>query len=78
MRVNESPLDRVVRFVLGGGLAAYGLLGLDGLQGNTAGVVTAVVGGVFIFTAATGFCALYKLFGIDTNRKHRAARPAQR
>jgi uncharacterized membrane protein len=66
MKVNESPLDRFVRLILGSVLVIYGLFGLGGLEGGTAGVIVAVVGGVLLFTAATGFCALYKLFGITT------------
>ncbi len=66
MKVNECPGDRLIRLVLGGGLLYYGLAGLEGLKGHAAGIVVAVVGGVLLFTAATGFCALYKLFGINT------------
>lgn len=66
MQINESSLDRFVRLVLGSGLLIYGLFGLGGLAGHTTGIIAAVVGGVFLFTAATGFCALYKLLGIKT------------
>lgn len=63
MYVNESPLDRVIRLVLGSALILFGLFGLSG----TAGTAAAVIGGVLVFTAVTGFCALYKVFGICTN-----------
>ncbi len=68
MQANESSADRLIRLILGGGLLIYGLAGLEGLKGHVAGIVIAVVGGVLLFTAATGFCVLYKLLGISTNK----------
>ena len=60
---NESSLDRIVRGIGGAALVAAAVgLGL----GNPLGIVALVAGGVLLFTAATGFCLLYRLFGIDT------------
>lgn len=72
MHVNESPVDRFIRLVFGGGLLAYGLFAMGGLQGSTIGVVASVAGGVLVFTGITGFCALYKVFGINTNKGRQA------
>jgi len=72
MHVNESPADRLIRLVLGGGLLAYGLFAMGGLQGSTTGVIASVAGGVLVFTGVTGFCALYKVFGINTNKGRQA------
>lgn len=69
MQVNESPIDRTIRLVLGSALLIYGFYGLEGLGGSTAGIVSAIAGGVLLFTAATGFCALYRVLGISTNCK---------
>jgi uncharacterized membrane protein len=65
---NESPLDRVVRAVVGSALIVTSIAGL-GLT-TPLGVVAGVVGAVLLFTAATGFCLLYRLFGIDTVKSH--------
>lgn len=78
MQVNESPLDRVIRLILGGALLTYGLYGLGGLTGSTAGIVAAVFGGIFVFTGITGFCALYKVLGINTNKKRAGLKSAKK
>ncbi len=61
MERNESRADRMIRAVLGvifiiGGVALTGPLS----------VVLFVLSAVMLFTAGTGFCLLYKLFGINT------------
>jgi len=61
LKVNEGNTDRIVRGVLGVGLVVGGLA-----IGGGVGVVMMVAGAVALFTAATGFCALYALFGIST------------
>ncbi len=63
MKRNESKLDRIVRAIAG-----IATVGAGFLLGGTLGVVLYVVGGVLLFTAATGFCLLYTLFGISTCR----------
>jgi len=65
---NESPLDRGVRAVVGAALVVTSVAGL-GLT-TPLGIVAAIVGAVLLFTAATGFCLLYRLFGIDTVKDH--------
>lgn len=62
---NEAPIDRVIRIVLGIGLAALAL----------AGTVTApllyvvwVVAAIALVTGIVGFCPLYALFHISTKR----------
>ena len=65
MKTNESNIDRAIRFILGAGLLAYGV---TGLRGHLTGIVADVIGAVLILTAATGFCALYKVFGISTRK----------
>jgi hypothetical protein len=59
MKVNESGIDRVIRLVLGVVLLGAGIILVKG----TAGIVLDVLGVVLIFTAATGFCLLYRVFG---------------
>jgi uncharacterized membrane protein len=65
MTRNESSIDRLVRLVLGVALLA---LGFWSLSLNALGIVAAVVGGILLLTAATGFCPLYRLFGVKTCR----------
>jgi hypothetical protein len=36
--------------------------------GGVLSIVLYVLGAVMLFTAATGFCLLYKLFGLSTKR----------
>ncbi len=62
---NESMVDRVVRLVLAVVFFYLGAMVLVGVLS----VVAYVLGFVMLVTAATGFCALYKLFGINTDKK---------
>ena len=58
LAVNEHPIERVVRFVLGValiGLAATGRIGAWGY-----------IGVVPLLTAAIGSCPLYSILGIST------------
>lgn len=58
LAVNEHPVERAVRLVLGGGLiglAATGWLG-----------AWAYIGVVPLLTGALGSCPLYSLLGIST------------
>lgn len=64
-KTNESGLDRVIR-VLAGLVLLY--LGLGGVVAGTLGVVLVVLGGVFLLTGLVGFCPLYALFKIRTNK----------
>lgn len=61
-KTNESGTDRIIRAVVG--LAALVVFYLN--QGTVLGWVALVVAVVALFTAATGWCALYRLFGINT------------
>jgi len=61
MRRNESNVDRIIRVALGVALVGVGI----GV-GGTLAIVLYVLAAVMLVTAITGFCPLYKLFGIDT------------
>jgi uncharacterized membrane protein len=67
MKINESGIDRIIRLVLGAALLGIGILLVKG----TAGIVLDVLGVVLIFTAATGFCLLYRVFGDFSTAKKR-------
>lgn len=64
MKTNESVLDRIIRVIVGIVLLAAGLM----LTGPLKWVVL-VLAVIALVTAATGFCLLYKLFGLSTNKK---------
>ncbi|GGN06347.1 membrane protein [Thermus composti] len=63
MTVNESTADRVIRFVL-----ALVLFYFAFQSASPWNWVLGVVAALLLFTAITGFCALYKLLGISTKR----------
>lgn len=67
---NESPLDRVVRAVVGTGLIVASAAGLGLTSGKPLGLLFGLVGAVLLFTAATGTCLLYKLVGFSTVKQH--------
>ena len=62
---NESALDRVIRVVLGIGLLA---LGWAGVVTVTLGVVFKYAGFLPLLTGIVGWCPLYTLLGIRTNK----------
>ena len=62
---NENQMDRVIRFVLGIVLAVLGYTMFTGVIQ----IVMYVLAFVALFTSVTGFCLLYKIFGISTLKK---------
>ena len=65
MKTNEGTIDRVVRLVLGVALLAVALLVLDGVVA----VVVGVVAFVPILTGASGYCPLYAVAHLHTNKQ---------
>lgn len=63
-KTNEAGWDRGLRAAIGVGLALT-LLTTNVLTGTLA-TVAWVVAAIMLVTAATGFCGLYALLGIDT------------
>lgn len=63
MKRNEGTIDRVLRVAIAiaavAGAAAVGFA-------SVWGIVLLVVAGIMLVTAATGFCPLYRLFGLST------------
>jgi hypothetical protein len=62
--LNESSLDRMIRLFLGIGLVQLAFFWLGGFWQ----IAFYVLGAVLLFTAAMGFCPLYKVFGFATYR----------
>jgi hypothetical protein len=65
MKKNESNLDRIIRVIAGVALLA---LYFTGTVTGTLGIVFVVLGVVLLLTGVIGFCALYSLFKINTNK----------
>lgn len=59
---NESPIDRIIRVVVGLSLGLVSVIFLSG----TIQLVGSIAAFILIVTGVTGFCAIYKLFGIST------------
>lgn len=62
--MNEAIWDRILRVVLGI-IALY--LGW-GVASGTLGIVLLILGAVFVVTGLVGFCPLYALLRVRTNR----------
>jgi hypothetical protein len=65
MWTNEGTTDRVVRVIIGIVLL---YLGWSGTVGGTAGTVLKWLGFVPLLTGLIGFCALYRILGINTSK----------
>ncbi len=67
MTLNVGTFDRIFRLVLGVILlVAPFVSGLAMFENTAITVVSLIVGGVMIATAAMRFCPLYRIFGIRT------------
>jgi hypothetical protein len=62
MQKNESALDRSVRAVLGLAVLYFSFASLAGVWS----FIGYLIGIILIVTAITGYCYLYKIFGIKT------------
>jgi hypothetical protein len=64
MFLNESRLDRAIRAILGIALLGIGI----GLLHGVLEILFIIVGAISLITGITGFCALYRLLGINTKK----------
>jgi hypothetical protein len=65
MKTNESVLDRIIRVIVG---IVFLALYFTGTVTGTLGIVLIVLGAVLLLTGVVGFCPLYKLLKINTNK----------
>ncbi len=65
MKTNESGLDRIIRVIVGIVLLA---LYFTGAVTGGLGIILIVLGAVALLTGAVGFCPLYSLLKINTNK----------
>lgn len=65
MKTNESGLDRVIRVVAG---IALLVLFFTNVISGTLGIVLLIIGALLLITGIVGFCPLYALLKIRTNK----------
>jgi len=70
---NEGTLDRVIRLIVGLVLLYVAFVNKQWITGTPA-TVLGVVGVILCITSITGFCLLYKPFGINTRKTARDTR----
>jgi hypothetical protein len=68
IKQNEGTADRILRLVIGIVFLIVAFLVLDAASGSGGGIALAAVGAVLLITAATGYCAGYKLFNYSTKK----------
>jgi hypothetical protein len=66
MKINESGLDRIIRVIAG--IALLVLFFAHVVSGGL-GIVLVVIGAVLLITGVVGFCPLYAIMKIQTNKK---------
>jgi hypothetical protein len=66
---NESNVDRIIRGVVGVVLLWLSIGPLKAFAGSAWGIIVLVVAVIALFTAVTGFCAIYRLLGLSTAQK---------
>jgi len=66
MSRNESNLDRMIRVAV----AVVAVIGAVAVGSSSVlGVILFVAAGILLVTAAVGFCPLYRLLGINTDKR---------
>lgn len=66
MSRNESNVDRMIRVAV----AMVAVIGAVTVGASSVlGVVMFVVAGILLLTAAVGFCPLYRLLGLSTDKR---------
>jgi hypothetical protein len=63
MQTNVGTTDKVIRIIIAAAAAA--LIVTNTLTGTWA-IVVGIVGAIMLITGLTGFCGLYKVFGMST------------
>ena len=65
MLKNESSIDRIVRLIIA--VVAIAIAFAVGAS-TVLGIILFVVAAIMVVTAAVGFCPLYRIFGVRTNK----------
>ena len=64
INTNEGTIDRYIRAILGAVLLAYGVFWV----GGTIQIIAVILGVILVATGLSGFCPLYQIFKIKSNR----------
>lgn len=64
--VNEAGWDRILRVIVGIVLL---VLGFGGVLTGTLGLVAKILGVILTLTGLSGFCLIYRIFNIRTNKQ---------
>jgi hypothetical protein len=67
MKQNMGTADRLIRIIIAAGLAALYFTGV--VTNTTMATVLWIIGIIFFITAVIGFCPLYTIAGLKTNKK---------
>ena len=63
---NEGLVDRLIRIILG----IIVILIAYNYDWGVAQIILYILGAILLFTAISGYCCLYKLFGMNTNKNY--------
>lgn len=63
---NVGTVDKVIRIIVGLFLVYFAIVNYS--TSMVLAIIAGIVGLVLIITVFTGFCFLYKVFGISTNK----------
>jgi len=66
MKSNEGGADRLIRIIVG---ILLFIIGWGILKNNLLGIIFDILGIILFITGITGFCGLYKVFGINTRKE---------
>ena len=66
MKKNMGLIDKAIRILI---VVVVVALYFTGVIPGILGIVLLVLSGVFVLTSFIGFCPLYTVFGINTNKK---------
>ncbi len=63
---NIGTVDKVIRIIVGLFLVYYAIMNYA--DSMTLAIIAGIAGLILLITAFTGFCYLYKIFGISTKK----------
>lgn len=65
MKKNMGSTDKLVRIIIA---ILIAVLYFTGVLKGTLGIVLLILAGIFVVTSLVGFCPLYTIFGMNTNK----------
>lgn len=65
MKKNMGLADKIIRIIVA---LVIVILYFTNILSGTVALVLLILSGIFIATSFIGFCPLYKLFGVNTNK----------